>query len=107
MLSIVTATWGDAAARTGLRRLALVGTRFTMQSAMFPEIFQRRQIEIVVPKDVEQAYIHDKYMNELFANIILAETRAGLHAGIVQRHEGAGCYRRTNSWRDGVVIDPP
>ena len=82
MLSIVTATC-DAAARAGLRRLALFGTRFTMQSAMFPEIFQRRQIEIVVPKDVEQAYIHDKYMNELFANIVLAETRAGL-VGIVR-----------------------
>jgi len=79
MLSIVTATC-EAAARAGLRRLALFGTRFTMQSAMFPEIFGRRQVVIVVPNDVEQAYIHDKYMNELLANVILPETRAGLVA---------------------------
>ena len=77
MLSIVAATC-EAAARAGLRRLALLGTRFTMQAAFFPEIFQRREIALVVPNEAEQAYIHDKYMNELFANIILPETRAGL-----------------------------
>jgi aspartate racemase len=77
MLSIVTATC-ETAARAGLRRLALFGTRFTMQATFFPEIFQRRQIAIVVPNEAEQTYIHDKYMNELFANVILPETRAGL-----------------------------
>ncbi len=74
MLSIVTATC-DAAARASLRRLALFGTRFTMQATFFPEIFQRRQIAIVVPNEVEQTYIHDKYMSELVANVILPETR--------------------------------
>ena len=43
MLSIVTAT-RDAAAGAGLRRLALFGTRFTMQATFFPEIFHGRQI---------------------------------------------------------------
>jgi aspartate racemase len=77
MLSIVTAT-RDAAAGAGLRRLALFGTRFTMQAAFFPEIFQGRQIAIVAPNEAEQAYIHDKYMNELFVGIILPETRERL-----------------------------
>src|SRR5207249_12151800 len=77
MLSIVTATC-EAAARAGLRRLALFRTRFTMQAAFFPEIFQNRQIVIVVPNEAEQAYIHDKYMSELFAGIILPETRERL-----------------------------
>jgi aspartate racemase len=74
MLSIVTAT-RDAAAGAGLRRLALFGTRFTMQAAFFPEIFQGRQIAIVVPNEAEQTYIHDKYMSELFVGILLPETR--------------------------------
>jgi aspartate racemase len=74
MLSIVTAT-RDAAARAGLHRLALFGTRFTMQAAFFPEIFKERQMAIVVPNDAEQTCIHDKYMNELFVNIIRPETR--------------------------------
>ena len=79
MLSIVAATC-EAAATAGLRRLALFGTRFTMQAAFFQEIFRRRQIAIVVPNETEQSYIHDKYMNELFNNILLPETRAGLVA---------------------------
>lgn len=82
LLSIVTAT-RDAAAAAGLRRLALFGTRFTMQAAFFPETFQSRGIAIVVPNEAEQTYIHDKYMNELFVNIILPETRERL-LGIAQ-----------------------
>jgi aspartate racemase len=77
MLSIVVATC-EAAATAGLRRLALFGTRFTMEAAFFPEIFKNRQIAIVVPNEAEQAYIHDKYMSELFAGIILPETRERL-----------------------------
>jgi len=77
MLSIVTAT-RDAAAAAGLRRLALFGTRFTMQAAFFPEVFKSRQIAITVPNEAEQTYIHDKYMNELFVNVILPETRERL-----------------------------
>jgi aspartate racemase len=77
MLSIVTAT-RDAAAAAGLRRLALFGTRFTMQAAFFPEIFKTRQIAIVVPNESEQDYIHDKYMSELFVGTILPETRERL-----------------------------
>jgi aspartate racemase len=73
MLSIVAVTC-DAAAAAGLRRLALFGTRFTMQAAFYPEIFAREQIAIVAPNEAEQALIHDKYMSELLLGIILPET---------------------------------
>jgi aspartate racemase len=77
MLSIVKAT-RDAAEAAGLRRLLLFGTAFTMQAGFFPAIFREGQIEIVVPNEAEQAYIHDKYMNELFVNVIRPETRERL-----------------------------
>jgi aspartate racemase len=77
MLSIVTAT-RDAAAAAGYRRLALFGTRFTMQAAFFPQIFMARQIAIIMPNEAEQSYIHDKYMSELFAGVILPQTRERL-----------------------------
>jgi aspartate racemase len=77
MLSIVTAT-RDAAAATGYRRLALFGTRFTMQAAFFPQIFMARQIAVIMPNEAEQSYIHDKYMSELFAGVILPQTRERL-----------------------------
>ena len=77
LLSIVEATC-DAAAAAGLRRLALFGTRFTMQAELFPATFARRQIAIVMPDEAEQAFIHGKYMGELFVGTILEETRAAL-----------------------------
>ena len=64
--------------RHKLRRLALFGTRFTMQASFFPEIFRSRQIAIVVPNEAEQVYIHDKYMSELFVGTILQDTRERL-----------------------------
>ena len=77
LLSIVEAT-ADAATKAGVRRLALFGTRFTMQAALFPEAFARRGLTIVVPSGEEQEFIHGKYMGELFVGTILDETRAGL-----------------------------
>ena len=77
LLSIVEAT-ADAATKAGLRRLALFGTRFTMEAALFPEAFARRGMAIVVPNEKEREFIHEKYMGELFAGTILDETRAAL-----------------------------
>lgn len=77
MLSIVDVT-RDAAGAAGFRRLALFGTRFTMQATLFPENFKSRQIMIVVPNESEQTYIHDKYMSELFVGIVVPETRERL-----------------------------
>jgi aspartate racemase len=77
MLSIVEATCAAAVA-TGRRRLALFGTRFTMEASFYPEIFGRRQIGIVMPNKAEQAYIHERYMSELLSGVILDETRDGL-----------------------------
>jgi len=77
LLSIVEAT-ADAATKAGLRRLALFGTRFTMQAALFPEAFERRGMTIVVPNEKEQEFIHEKYMGELFVGAILDETRGVL-----------------------------
>ncbi len=68
----------DAAAAAGLRRLALFGTRFTMQATLFPAAFARRGITIVLPNEEEQEFIHEKYMGQLFVGTILDETRAGL-----------------------------
>src|SRR6266850_962780 len=77
LLSIVEAT-ADAAVKAGLRRLALFGTRFTMQATLFPEAFARRGMTIVQPNEKEQEFIHEKYMGELFVGAILDETRAAL-----------------------------
>jgi aspartate racemase len=63
LLSIVQVTCRTAQAQ-GLRRLALFGTRFTMQGSFYADVFSSQGIELVLPDPQEQAYIHDKYMHE-------------------------------------------
>ena len=83
LISIVEATVAAAKDRQ-LKRLALFGTRFTMNGDFYAKPFRREQIELVRPESADQDYIHDKYMNELIAGKFLPETRAGLLA-IVDR----------------------
>jgi aspartate racemase len=83
LISIVEATCAAAKARK-LKRLALLGTRYTMQATFYPRVFVREGIELVVPDAKDQDYIHEKYLNELVPGTFLPETRAGLLA-IVDR----------------------
>src|SRR6266567_7035741 len=79
LISIVEATCAAAKARK-LKRLALLGTRFTMQGTFYSKVFTREGIELVVPDAKDQDYIHDKYLNELVPGKFLPETRAELLA---------------------------
>jgi aspartate racemase len=83
LISIVEATCAVAKARK-LNRLALLGTRYTMQATFYPRVFSREGIELLVPDPEDQTYIHDKYLNELVSGKFLPETRVGLLA-IVDR----------------------
>ena len=77
LISIVEATC-EAAKALGLKRVGLLGTRFTMQGRFFPDVFAREGMSLVVPTQDVQAYIHDKYMSELVNGIFLAGTRQRL-----------------------------
>lgn len=79
LVSIVEATCEKVQA-LGLKKVALFGTRYTMQGRFYPEVFSRAGIELVVPESEEQTYIHDKYLGELLNNIFLPETRLVLLA---------------------------
>ena len=74
----------QAARSGGLKKLGLFGTRFTMQGRFYPDVFSKQGIELATPREDEQTYIHDKYMNELVRGVFLPETRAALLA-IVDR----------------------
>ncbi len=77
LISIVEATC-EAAKGMKLKRLGLFGTRFTMQGDFYPKVFTREGIELIVPQPDDQAYIDDKYMNELVLGKFLPETSTGL-----------------------------
>lgn len=83
LLSIVEAAC-TAAQELRLKRVGLLGTRFSMQGPYYPAVFSRAGIAIITPTLKEQAFIHEKYMNELVNGLILPETRERLLA-IVDR----------------------
>lgn len=77
LISIVEATSAEAK-RRGLERLALFGTRFTMQGTFYPDVFSRNGLQLILPSAESQEFIHDKYMNELVNGIFLPQTKARL-----------------------------
>jgi aspartate racemase len=86
LISIVEATCNQAMKR-GIRRAGLLGTRFTMQASFYPDVFSRKDIEVVVPHEDEQIYIHEKYVGELLKDVFLPESREGLRAIIDRMKE--------------------
>ena len=77
LISIVEATCEEARAR-GIKTIALFGTRFTMQAPFYPAVFSRAGINLVLPNDQEQEYIHEIYLGELLKDVFRPETRARL-----------------------------
>ncbi len=95
LLSIVRAA-RDAAVALGLKKVGLLGTRFTMSARVYPEVFAGAGVEVVTPDDADQDYVHERYMGELIYGVFLDETREGLLAVIDRLKERAGI--------EGVVL---
>jgi len=79
LVSIIEAT-RDKALSLEMKKIGLFGTRFTMTGGFYQKVFAAAGLEIVVPNEEEQNYIHEKYIGELLNNIFTPETRAGLLA---------------------------
>ncbi len=86
----------DEAVRVGLRRLALLGTRFTMEAAFYPTVFGRRGLTVVSPEEDERAWLHERYVGQLLKGDFREETRAGVVA-LVER-------LRDRDRADGVIL---
>lgn len=95
LISIVEATCAAAGAAK-LERLALFGTRFTMQGRFYPDVFEPAGIAIVPPSPADQAWIHEKYFGELLLGVVRDATREGLLTIVDRLREEQGI--------DGLVI---
>lgn len=85
----------DATARAiramGLERVALLGTRYTMELSFFHDRLAWHGVSSVAPNADERAYIHETIHEELAKNVIKDETRRR-YLEIIDRmvqHEGA------------------
>ena len=74
LLHIADAT-GDALAAAGIRRVGLLGTRFTMEQAFYRERLQRRGFEVLTPEDAGRERVHRVIYDELCQGVIRDESR--------------------------------
>jgi aspartate racemase len=77
LVSIVEASC-DAARTMGVRRLGLLGTRFTMEGRFYLDVFSRAGITLVPLQEDERALVHERYMGELVKGVFSPATRAEL-----------------------------
>jgi aspartate racemase len=95
LLSIVEVCVAEAE-RRGLRRLGLLGTRFTMEAAFYPEVCARRGITVVAPGEADRAWVHERYVGQLLKGEFRDDTRQEL-VSLVAR-------MRDEEQIDGVIL---
>jgi aspartate racemase len=80
----------DEAVRRGARHVGVLGTRFTMGGAVYPEALGARGIEVVVPDADDAATVDRIIFDELVAGTIRDESRRA-YQGIIDRLAARGC----------------
>jgi len=95
LLSIVEACAQEAQAR-GLGRLALLGTRFTMEGTFYPTVCARHGIEVVPPAEADRAWVHALYVDELLRGEFRDDARQQIVALVRRLRETQGV--------DGVIL---
>ncbi|HUQ19667.1 MAG TPA: amino acid racemase [Gemmatimonadaceae bacterium] len=78
----------DAAKSRRYKKLGLLGTKFTMQGSFYSDVFSKSGLALIVPATEEQTYVHEKYMGELFYNVVRDDTRdelTGIVSNMVER----------------------
>jgi aspartate racemase len=74
LISIVEATCNKVK-EVGLQRVALFGTKFTMNGRFYDQVFLQHNIQVFIPNDIDQSFIHEKYLEELVKGKILDDTK--------------------------------
>lgn len=74
LISIVESTCAEAKLR-GYKKLALLGTNFTMERDFYKKPFLREGIEIIAPETAERKLIDDRIVSELEMGVVKNSTR--------------------------------
>jgi len=83
LVSIVEAAADEAVARR-YTRVGLLGAGITMESDIYPSVFLRRRIDVIVPEASDRRLVNDRYFAELVEGTFLDSTRAEI-SSIVDR----------------------
>jgi aspartate racemase len=79
----------DAVRRAGLDRVALLGTRFTMEQPFYTDRLRSHGIEVLVPEGADRTLVHDVIYDELVLGVVRDESRAA-YVDVVRRLVDAG-----------------
>jgi aspartate racemase len=74
LVSIVEAV-SDEVYRLGLKKPGLIGTGFTMSGTFYQDVFERREIPIVLPEEQDMKIINEKLFSEIELGIFRDDTR--------------------------------
>ncbi len=86
----------DAVRSAGCARVAVLGTRFTMEASFYPEVFARRGLAVVTPDADDRAWLHRVYVDELLRGTFTDAARDAVTALACRLHAAARI--------DGVVL---
>jgi len=78
------------AKRRGFRRLGILGTRYLMESQVYPARLEPLGIDWVIPSEEEREKINEIIFNELVYGRFLDESRRYLQ-GVIERLKAEGC----------------
>ncbi len=85
----------NEAERRGLRRLGILGTKYTMEGPVYPEVLKRRGMEYRVPSPLDRGQINRIIFDELVNGVFTAESFE-VFRSVIERLKAEGC--------DGVVL---
>jgi len=71
----VAAATGKAIQQRQLKKVALLGTRYTMEMGFYQEQLEKFNITTLLPGEADRQFVHDAIYNEMGKNIFLASTK--------------------------------
>jgi len=80
----------SSAKQHGFRRLAITGTKYTMEGPVYPEVLARHGIEYQLPSPLDRARIDQIIFSEL-VNGVLRSDSLGVISGVISRMKAEGC----------------
>jgi aspartate racemase len=86
---------GDAILDRGISSVGLLGTRFTMEKAFYPDALAPRGIDVLVPNPADREYVNHVIYSELVAGQLQDQSRAGF-AAVIDRLASRGA--------EGVIL---
>ena len=86
---------GAAIHKKGLKKVALLGTRYTMEMNFYPDKLSESGITTIIPDGEDRQYIHDAIYNEMGKGHFLAATKERI-LSIISKLTAAGA--------EGIVL---